>query len=122
MGHVSDPVDEAYRRRLADVVPATLPSGVDIFGEEARRRGFRLNRAGYSLKDAGQRARFVEDEAGWMEQFGLTPEEQALIRDRDWIGLWRAGMSIYVIVKLCGVTDTPLTVIGRQMRESGEAG
>jgi hypothetical protein len=28
-------------------------------------------------------------------------------------------MSIYVMVKLSGVTDTPLPEIGKQMRESG---
>ncbi len=114
-------LDEDYRRRLATVVPSTLPEGVDIFDEHASRRGFRLNRAGYSLKDAEQRRRFVEDEEAWAEPFGLTAEERQLIHDRDWTGLWRAGMSIYVIVKLCGATDTPLTVIGRQMRESGGA-
>jgi hypothetical protein len=42
-----------------------------------------------------------------------------LIRRRDWIGLWRNGMSIYVMVKLSGVTNTPLPLIGKQMRESG---
>jgi gallate dioxygenase len=54
-----------------------------------------------------------------MEQFGLTDEEKDLMRRRDWIGLWRRGMSIYVMVKLSGVTDTPLPEIGKQMRESG---
>jgi hypothetical protein len=54
-----------------------------------------------------------------MDQFGLTPEERELMRARDWIGLWRAGMSIYVMVKLSGVTGVPLPEIGRQMKESG---
>ena len=54
-----------------------------------------------------------------MAQFGLTDAERDLVRRRDWIGLWRAGMSIYVMVKLSGVTDTALPEIGRQMRESG---
>jgi gallate dioxygenase len=54
-----------------------------------------------------------------MEQFRLTEQEQDLMRRRDWIGLWRAGMSIYVMVKLSGVTGTPLPEIGRQMREAG---
>jgi hypothetical protein len=52
-------------------------------------------------------------------QFGLTDGEREQIRARDWIGLWRGGMSIYVMVKLSGVTNTPLPEIGRQMRESG---
>ena len=43
-------------------------------------------------------------------------------RGRDWIGLWRSGMSIYVMVKLLGVTGVALPDVGRQMRESGGAG
>ena len=61
----------------------------------------------------------VDVQFGWMEQFGLTDEEKDLVRRRDWIGLWRAGMSIYVMVKLLGVTGVTLPEVGKQMRESG---
>ncbi|MBD0289734.1 MAG: hypothetical protein ICV74_00655 [Thermoleophilia bacterium] len=107
-----------YLERLARVVPRDLPGDLDLFDEETARRGIRLNRAAYSLKDEHQRELFLADEEGWMEQFGLTEREKELVRARDWIGLWRSGMSIYVMVKLSGVTDTPLPEIGRQMRES----
>jgi hypothetical protein len=63
--------------------------------------------------------RLARDEEAWMEQFGLTDGERDLIRRRDWIGLWRGGMTIYVMVKLSGVTGTPLPEIGKQMREAG---
>jgi hypothetical protein len=82
-------------------------------------RGIRLNKAAYSLKDEHQRQLFARDEEAWMDQFGLTDSERDLMRRRDWIGLWRAGMSIYVMVKLSGVTRTPLLEIGKQMRETG---
>ena len=108
-----------YLRRLAAVQPSDLPPELDLFDESTARRGIRLNKAAYSLKDAHQRDLFAKDEEAWMEQFGLTGEERELVRSRDWIGLWRSGMSIYVMVKLSGVTKTPLPEIGRQMRESG---
>jgi Aromatic-ring-opening dioxygenase LigAB, LigA subunit len=108
-----------YLERLARVEPSDLPPDLDLFHERTARLGVRLNRAAYSLKHAEQRELFHSDEEAWMEQFGLTGEEKDLIRRRDWIGLWRAGMTIYVMVKLSGVTDTPLPEIGRQMRESG---
>jgi protocatechuate 4,5-dioxygenase alpha chain len=108
-----------YLERLARVEPSDLPPDLDLFHERTARLGVRLNRAAYSLKHADQRELFHRDEEAWMEQFGLTDEEKDLVRRRDWIGLWRAGMSIYVMVKLSGVTDTPLPEIGRQMRESG---
>jgi len=108
-----------YLERLERVVPRDLPPELDLFDEETATRGIRLNKAAYSLKDASQRELFASDEETWMEQFGLTDEEKALMRARDWIGLWRAGLSIYVMVKLLGVTGTSLPEVGKQMRESG---
>ena len=110
---------EDYLERLAAVQPRDLPEDLDLFDEQTATRGIRLNKAAYSLKHADQRELFAKDEEAWMDQFGLTPEERELMRARDWIGLWRAGMSIYVMVKLSGVTDVPLPEIGRQMKESG---
>jgi hypothetical protein len=110
---------EDYLARLDAVQPSDLPEDLDLFDETTARRGIRLNNAAYSLKHAEQRDLFGSDEERWMDQFGLTADERRLIHDRDWIGLWRAGMSIYVMVKLSGVTGTPLPEIGRQMRESG---
>ena len=108
-----------YLERLARVEPSDLPPDLDLFHERTARLGIRLNRAAYSLKHAEQRELFARDEEAWMEQFGLTDEERDLVRRRDWIGLWRAGMSIYVMVKLLGVTGVALPEVGRQMRESG---
>ena len=116
---VQDELTGDYLARLDAVQPSDLPDELDLFDETTARRGIRLNKAAYSLKHEEQRKLFERDEEGWMEQFGLTDDERRLIRGRDWIGLWRAGMTIYVMVKLSGVTGTPLPEIGRQMRESG---
>ena len=110
---------EDYLQRLDAVQPKNLPPDLDLFDEETATRGIRLNKAAYSLKDEAQRELFHADEERWMEQFGLTDDERSLLRARDWIGLWRAGMSIYVMVKLLGVTGVALPDVGRQMRESG---
>ena len=110
-----------YLARLDAVQPTELPPDLDLFDESTAMRGIRLNKAAYSLKDEPQRDLFHHDEEAWMEQFGLTDEEKELVRKRDWIGLWRAGMSIYVMVKLLGVTGTALPEVGKQMRESGGA-
>jgi Aromatic-ring-opening dioxygenase LigAB, LigA subunit len=110
---------EDYLRRLDAVQPKNLPAELDLFDEATAMRGIRLNKAAYSLKDEHQRELFGRDEEAWMEQFGLSDEEKDLLRRRDWIGLWRNGMSIYVMVKLSGVTGAALPEIGKQMRESG---
>jgi hypothetical protein len=112
-------LDEDYLRRLAATRPANLPPELDLFDEETSRAGLRLNKAAYSLKHPEQRALFARDEQAWMDQFGLHEDERRLIAERDWIELWRRGMSIYTMVKLIGVTGTPLVEIGKQMRERG---
>ena len=119
MVKVPDELTDDYLARLRATQPKDLPPELDLFDEEATRNGFRLNKAAYSLKHPRQRELFASDEEGWMDQFGLTDEERRLIRDRDWIDLWRRGMSIYTMIKLIGVTGTPLVEIGRQMRERG---
>ncbi len=124
MGHAvttarSEELTEDYLERLAATQPRDLPPEIDVFDEEAARNGLRLNKAAYSLKHPEQRELFARDEDAWMAQFGLTDDEKQLIRDRDWIELWRRGMSIYTMIKLIGVTDTPLVEIGKQMREKG---
>ena len=118
MHSTTDELTQDYLERLARVQPSDLPDDLDLFYEETATRGIRLNKAAYSLKHSEQRELFARDEEAWMEQFGLTDAEKDLMRRRDWIGLWRAGMTIYVMVKLSGVTGTPLPEIGKQMRES----
>ncbi len=120
MADTSSPeLTEDYWKRLRSTQPSNLPPELDLFDEETSRMGLRLNKAAYSLKHPEQRELFANDEEAWMEQFGLTDEERQLIRDRDWIELWRRGMSIYTMIKLIGVTGTPLVEIGKQMKEKG---
>ena len=119
MGIDSNELTDDYRRRLRETQPSNLPPELDLFDEETSRNGLRLNKAAYSLKHPEQRDLFARDEDAWMDQFGLTEDEGRLIRDRDWIELWRRGMSIYTMIKLIGVTGTSLVEIGKQMREKG---
>ena len=114
-----DELSPDYLRRLAATQPRNLPPELDLFDEETSRAGLRLNKSAYSLKHPEQRELFARDEDAWMGQFGLADDERRMVRDRDWIELWRRGMSIYTMIKLIGVTGTPLVEIGRQMREQG---
>src|SRR4051794_26589054 len=119
MTSATDELTQDYLARLARVQPSDLPDDLDLFYEETAMRGIRLNKAAYSLKHEEQRELFARDEEAWMEQFGLTDEEKDLMRRRDWIGLWRAGMTIYVMGKVLGVAGTALPQIGKQMRGGG---
>lgn len=116
---MNEELTDDYLERLAATQPRNLPPELDLFDEETSRAGLQLNKAAYSLKHEEQRALFEGDPEAWMAQFDLTDEQTELIRARDWIELWRRGMSIYTMIKLIGVTGTPLVEIGKQMREKG---
>src|SRR4051812_25555010 len=95
-----DELSEDYLARMRATQPNDLPPELDLFDEDAARKGLRLNKAAYSLKHPEQRDLFNRAEGAWLDQFGLTPAERDMITRRDWIELWRNGMSIYTMIKL----------------------
>jgi protocatechuate 4,5-dioxygenase, alpha chain len=92
-------------------IPGTL-----VFDLHHSHRGFRLNRLCDSLNAPENRAAFKMDEEGYLARFGLTEQEKALIRRRDWEGLIEAGANIYYLLKLGVVTGQGLYRMGAQMR------
>jgi protocatechuate 4,5-dioxygenase alpha subunit len=87
-----------------------------IFDLRLSRRGMRLNRLCAALCSPAERDAFKRDEEVFMEKFSLTPEEKALIRNRDFKGLIEAGMNIYAMLKIGSATGTSLYRMGAQMR------
>jgi gallate dioxygenase len=63
----------------------------------------RINRFFWRLAVPGVRAKFVEDEAAACAEAGLSAEEIALVRSRDWIGLIRYGANFFVLEKFLRV-------------------
>ena len=55
-----------------------------IFDGETSRRGFRMNKLFMSLRTEANRERFGADEAAYCQEFGLSPEQQRAVLDRDW--------------------------------------
>ena len=51
-----------------------------------------------------------------MSRFGLTEDEKALIRKRDFQGLIDAGTNIYYLLKIGTATGNGLYKMGAQMR------
>ncbi len=101
----------AEQRDRAHPIPDTY-----VFDGELSRRGYRLNKFCMSLTTDAARAAFKADEAGYMSRFGLTTDEQALVRTRDFLGLIKGGANIYMLLKLGGATGIGLYEIGAQQR------
>ena len=87
-------------------------SGAYLFTGERCAHSYRLNKMAMSFTDADNRERFKADEESYMETSGLSVEEKDLVRRRDWKGMMAYGASIYLVIKIGGVTGHPLPVIG----------
>jgi protocatechuate 4,5-dioxygenase, alpha chain len=87
-----------------------------VFDGLLSRRGYRLNKMCGTLCSPENRAAFKGDEEAYMARFGLTEQERALVRARDFAGLIEAGLNIYFMLKLGSVTGNGLYRMGAQMR------
>ena len=87
-------------------------SGAYLFTGERSAHSYRLNKMAMSFTDAANRERFQADEEAYMEQSSLSETEKNLVRRRDWKGMMEYGASIYLVIKIGGVTGHPLPVIG----------
>ena len=66
-------------------------------------RTLRINRFFWSLAQDAHRQRLLLDEPAALREAGLSEEEQRLVRTRDWIGLVRHGVNIFVLEKFARV-------------------
>jgi gallate dioxygenase len=63
-------------------------------------RAYRLNKYLNAMKIPEHRDLFNRDPEASFERAGLSEEERAMIRKRDWIGLIRYGAIFFVLEKL----------------------
>lgn len=87
-----------------------------VFDLQLSWKGYRINKLCNSLSEAANRAAYQADEEAYMARFGLSGEQKALIRARDFTGLLDAGANIYFLLKLGVVTGNGLYVMGARMR------
>jgi protocatechuate 4,5-dioxygenase alpha subunit len=87
-----------------------------VFDLRKSRQGYRLNKLCGSLCSPENRERFKRDEQAYLARFGLSEEEEDLIRRRDFAGMIRAGMNIYWMLKIGSATGHSLYRMGAQMR------
>ena len=78
--------------------------GTYVFDADRSRQGFHLNMFCMSLMKADNRKAFKADEAKYLDQFPLTPEQREAILKRQYNRLLELGGNIYFTAKL-GATD-----------------
>ena len=87
-------------------------SGAYVFTVERSARGYALNKMANSLSSADNRARFNQNEAGYMRGMGCSPDQIDLVARRDWKGMLESGASIYLMLKIGAAVGVPLPEIG----------
>jgi len=94
--------------------------GTPIFDGDSSRRGLRMNKLFMSLRHAADRERFVADEAAYCRDFGLTPEQEQAVLDRDWQAMIDLGGSIFYVYKLAMMDGRSMQYLGGVFTGMGE--
>ncbi|MEO7787405.1 MAG: protocatechuate 4,5-dioxygenase subunit alpha [Sphingomicrobium sp.] len=84
----------AYLAELEDI------PGTRVFTAVRARAGYHLNQFAMSLMKAENRERWKADEAAYLEEWKLTPEQNKAVLDRDYNRMLDLGGNIYFLAKV----------------------
>ncbi len=91
--------------------------GTTVFTGQRSAKGLQLNKFAYSLRLAENRAAFEADPETYMNSYDLSDWEKQKIVEKDVKALIEeGGGSIYMLIKLGGVTGDGLASMGAQQR------
>lgn len=99
---------EAYRQHIGhELEGAGALTGTYPFTHARSHANLRINSFLHDLVKPEHRARFVSDFEALAAEHGLSEEEKALIRGRQWIEMVRRGVSFFVLEKMAAVLGVP---------------
>ena len=78
-----------------DDIPGTI-----VFDARRSRIGYHLNQFLYSLMKSENREAFLANEDGYLDGFGMMPEQKIAVMMRDWNTLLELGGVSYALAKL----------------------
>ena len=91
----------------------TIP-GTPLFDDHAAQKGYALNKMCYSFNERVNRDAFLADPDGYMNRYGLTPEQRAAIESKQVLALLAAGGNAYYLAKFAGIFGLDMQDIGAQ--------
>lgn len=74
--------------------------GTTIFTIEKAREGFALNQFCMSLRTAENRTRFLADEAAYLDEWDMSPEQKQAVLTRDFQQMLDTGGNVYFLSKI----------------------
>ena len=81
--------------------------GTRIFTAARARQGFHLNQFAMSLMHADNRARFKADQAAYLDEWAMTPDQKAAVLARDYNRCLELGGNVYFLAKLIFTDGIP---------------
>lgn len=91
------------------------PPSAYVFTGEICTRSYKLNRFAFDFKHAAVRERFATEPETLMTEYGLTEQEKALVRARDWTGLVANGGHHFNIIKIAAAVGESHLHVGAHM-------
>jgi protocatechuate 4,5-dioxygenase alpha subunit len=79
-------------------------------------QAYRLSAFCRSLMKPEVRAAFKADEEQCMREAGLNDAEIAMVRARDWLGMLRYGVNLFLVFRVAGLCGDGLAGTGAKMR------
>ncbi|MFM5947991.1 MAG: protocatechuate 4,5-dioxygenase subunit alpha [Novosphingobium sp.] len=86
--------------------------GTHLFDGDAAQKGYALNALCFSFNQAENRQAFLDDEAGYIARFDLTPAQKEAVAKRDVLGMIAEGGNIYYLAKLAGIFKLNVQDVG----------
>jgi len=74
--------------------------GTTIFTIEKARQGFALNQFCMSLRTEENRKRFLADEAAYLDEWSMTPDQKDAVLTRDFQKMLDTGGNVYFLSKI----------------------
>ncbi|MBR9762859.1 MAG: extradiol ring-cleavage dioxygenase [Rhodobacteraceae bacterium] len=93
-----------------------------LFDRQGSIRGYKMNKMAMSLGRPENREAFKADEDAFLDSYGLSDEEKAAVKARDWHGMVALGGNLFFILKIAAIDPAVMTEIGaaQAQMEHGE--
>lgn len=100
-------VNERHRAKMGEqLAGADKLTGTYPFTHATSLKAYRLNKYLHAMIHKPHREKFLADPEASFAEAGLTEEEKALVRNRDWRGLIHYGVIFFMLEKLGATVGT----------------
>lgn len=89
--------------------------GTYVMDAQHHMKGYHLNMFCMSLNDKANRAKFREDEAAYLDNWPLTPDQRRAVLNREWLEMLRLGGNIYYTFKIAAFDGLNMQTVGAAM-------